>query len=540
MSFIHAFTQTYRHSGKSGAESSTVGYLSVLTVLALLVGVSGMSCYAQEESWFEEPQAPGTQIGLNAEALEAVQSYAADQPIVGTYLFYWYDVYSGAHVTYGDGGDACTTHPPSWEDYSFHSTQWWREQLQDITAAGIDFAAPVYWGYPGGYAGWSFQGLPPLVRALDYMDKIGEEHPKIGLFYDTSTLAHSSAGKRIDLSTDDGKAWFYCTIRDFFSFIPPRHWAAIDGKPIILLYASAFAEKQDPALFPYVRERFRADFAVDPYIIKQTSWEGEADNTCNGLSMAGCAALGPGYDHSAVRGRTPLIREREDGAFYTRSWETLLRFNPARRPKLVMVETWNEFHEGTDVAETVEYGRQYIDLTRKHADIFHADESVAAISGPYSDAKSVTFEIVDGEQRGGITVPSNADGLTELVTVEGKQCLKTIAGEHEGKFLYFNLAESFAFDLDPQPVTITIEYFDDGCEGFSLNYDSTDSDGSVRDGAFKSGGGVTMEHTKQWKRATFTVADARFANRANGSDFRLAVSGPGDLTIAGAEVSKGE
>ena len=34
---------------------------------------------------------------------------------------------------YEDGGDTCTTHPVSWEDYSFHSTRWWREQLRDIS-----------------------------------------------------------------------------------------------------------------------------------------------------------------------------------------------------------------------------------------------------------------------------------------------------------------------------------------------------------------------------------------------------------------------
>ena len=38
-----------------------------------------------------------------------------------------------------------------------------------------------------------------------------------------------------------------------------------------------------------------------------------------------------------------------------------------------MVETWNEFHEGTDVANSRETGRQYIDLTRKYADAFTAD-----------------------------------------------------------------------------------------------------------------------------------------------------------------------
>jgi hypothetical protein len=505
-------------------------------LLPILVG------YTQEP--YAEPNAPGPFIHPSAEALKQAPSYKADQPLVGTYLFYWYDVYSGAHLLNGDGTDACTTHPPNWEDFSYYSTRWWHQQLADIAAAGIDFAAPVYWGYPNGYDEWSFQGLPNLVRACDYMTRMGEACPKIGLFYDTSTLQHNRFHTHVDLSTDEGKSWFYCTIRDYFSFIPPRHWAAIEGRPIILLYASAFAAKQDPALFPYVRKRFQEDFGVDPYIIKQTSWEGEADSTCNwggalGLQMAGCAALGPGYDHSAVPGRTPLVREREDGAFYSRSWETVLRYRPERRPKLVMVETWNEFHEGTDVAESKEYGRQYIDLTRKYADLFHANEKLAAISGPYSDAKSLTADFGKGPVDGGVKVPSSGDGITKQAEVGGRHCVQSAPSEHPSKYVYFDLDESFAFDLEPEPVTIEIEYYDGDCTGFALEYDSQDAQGSVREGAFKHAGVTAIAGAKTWKKATFRIEDARFANRTNGSDFRLAVQGAGELSVASVKVTKG-
>jgi len=510
--------------------------VAAAVLLPVLVGCT-------QES-YTEPAAPGPFTHPSADALKQVAIFKADQPIVGTYLFYWYDVYSGAHLIDGDGTDACTTHPPSWEDFSYHSTRWWREQLGDIAAAGIDFAAPVYWGYPNGYDEWSFEGLPNLVRACDYMTRVGEACPKIGLFYDTSTLQYNRFGKHVDLSTDEGKSWFYCTVRDYFSFIPPRHWAAIEGRPIILLYASAFAAKQDPALFPYVRQRFQEDFGVDPYVIKQTSWEGEADNTCNwggalGLQMAGCAALGPGYDHSAVPGRTPLVREREDGAFYSRSWETVLRYRLERRPKLVMVETWNEFHEGTDVAESKEYGRKYIDLTRKYADLFHANEKLAGISGPYSEAKSLTADFSKGSADGGVKVPSSGDGITKEVEVEGRRCVQSAPSEHAARYVYFDLDESFAFDLEPQPVTIEIEYYDGDCTGFALEYDSQDAQGSVREGAFKHAGATAMAGAKTWKKTTFRIEDARFANRTNGSDFRLAVQGAGELSIATVKVTKG-
>lgn len=526
---------------KPATDSISVPRALFPTVLALLTVAPSFA----QTPWFEEPDAPGPNVGLTADDLSTVASYTADQPVIGTYLFYWYDVYSGAHVTYGDGGDACTTHPVSWDDYSFHSTRWWLEQLRDICAAGIDFAAPVYWGHPYAHDSWSFHGLPPLVRALDYMERIGEEHPRIALFYDTSTLRHSPAepDRGIDLSTPDGKAWFYATIRDFFSYVPPRHWAAIEGRPIVLLYAAAFASKQDPDLFPYVRDRFEEDFAVEPYIIAQTSWAGEPDNTCNwggaiNLQLAGCAALGPGYDHSAVRGRQPLIVEREGGDFYERNWRYLLMLHPQRRPNLVMLETWNEFHEGTDIAHSEEYGRQYIDLTRKYADMFHRGERLKP-EGPFVGARSVETDFAASEEEPqGLGIVSRADGAFERVQVEGRTAVRSVPTEHGGRYLYFDAHVMWSYDLDGRPVRISVDYLDAGPDGFGLHYDSTDREASVRGGAFKEGGVVAVTGTGGWKTIEFEVPDPLFADRANGADFRLAVSGDGELVIGGVRVEK--
>lgn len=508
---------------------------------ATILAMSAMS--SADTGWFDEPAAPGPFAQREAVDLQAVQSLAGGKPVVGTYLFYWYDINSGAHVTYGDGGDACQDHPPTWEDYSYLSARWWRQELTDIAAAGIDFAAPVYWGHPGAYDAWSCKGLPHLVRAYDDMARAGESVPEIAMFYDTSTLQHNTVRRRIDLSTDDGKAWFYCSIRDFWSFVPPRAWAAIDGRPVILLYSPGFAAAQDPALFPYVRERFQADFGVNPYLIKQNAWQGEADNTCEwggalGLQMAGCAALGPGYDHTAVRGRTPLIRSREDGAFYARSWETLLRFNPQRRPSITMVETWNEFHEGTDVANSREYGRLYIELTRKYTDTFHAGARLKGIAGPYSEAQSLSATFDGTREAGGMRVLSSGDGITELGEAGGRGCVHSAPSKWPARYVYFDVDESFAFDLEPHEVTIVVTYFDHGCDWLRLEYDSIDPDGSVRDGAFKTGGTVHLSGTKSWQTTTFSPADVRFANRSNKADFRLVVGGGGTLYIHRVEVSK--
>ena len=48
----------------------------------------------------------------------------------------------------------------------------------------------------------------------------------------------------------------------------------------------------------------------------------------------------------------------------------------------VMIETWNEFHEGTDIAHSREYGRHYLELNRQYADLFKARYVPPPFKGP--------------------------------------------------------------------------------------------------------------------------------------------------------------
>ncbi len=328
---------------------------------------------------------PGEFFPVKAQDHQGVASFERGRPVVGTTYFYWYDIESKAHIIDHDGSDALTTHPADMETISYRHADWHKAQLRDMIDAGVDFLLPVYWGVPGSYDGWSFVGLSPLVAAHSALEKEGLKPPAIGMFYDTSILSHNNSNQdggryHVDLSTDFGKQWFYTAIRDFFSLIPPAKWARVDGRPIIFLYEAVFAKGQDPERqFAYVKSRFKEDFGVEPFLVKSPRWQGEADavyswgGAVNGpLIFKETVALGPGYDHSAVPGRQPLVVERGDGRTYIERWTKVLQLDPRQRPWMVHVETWNEWHEGTDVAHSREYGRSYIVLTRLFADLWHA------------------------------------------------------------------------------------------------------------------------------------------------------------------------
>lgn len=474
---------------------------------------------------FVLPPAPGPHaVPQPAAPQNAGATFHSGEPVVTTTYFYWYDAASNEHIVNADGTDALTHHPPTLEDFSYKSVAWHTRQLHDMIDAGIDVLLPVYWGTPIGGFDFSNEGLPPLVAAREQLLAAGKRPPAIGMFFDTSTLRHNPRGYHVDLTTPAGRRWFYGTIRNFFSLVPAKHRATIDGRPLVFLYTASFAQRVDEALFPAVQEMFERDFGVRLFLVKMADWPGQADSTYlwGGAitpQFLDTAALGPGYDHSAVPGRTPLVRDREDGAFYRSAWEQLLMRNPKTRPWLVHLETWNEFHEGTEICESAECGRQYIELTRKYAEMFRAGKRIDPARGQTRQEVSAAPGRSDGLQA--VPMPQG-DGAFVEVTTCGQKAWSTQPNRFSSmRYLYFDAAAEFLFDAD-DTVEVTVRYLDSGPAAFRLDYDSADPAASGLDQAFRVAGHRALAGTSAWREARFVLEHARFAGRANGADFRLA------------------
>ena len=324
------------------------------------------------------------------------ETFSANDKLVTTTYFYWYDAYSHRHLVNGDGSDALTDHPalepntlscaylddPNGPqvsaDESWEAIEWHKRQMLDMTDAELDIAMPVYWGGTDELL-WSSEGVGRMVQALDELTAEGHNPPKIGMFYDTTTLQQADdifniRNEKADLTTADGRNFFIKQIIDFFSLVPPKYWARIDGKPVIFLYSANYAAAYDQSAFTELDARFAAAFGgLTPYVVRETSWSGVTTDSEYrwGAALAGpqvydTAAVGPGFDNSAVPGGG-LYRDRSGGATYTADWATILATYTGN---LVHVETWSEFHEATEIAASQEYGRQYIDLTQQYAAMF--------------------------------------------------------------------------------------------------------------------------------------------------------------------------
>ena len=78
-----------------------------------------------------------------------------------------------------------------------------------------------------------------------------------------------------------------------------------------------------------------------------------------------CAGVAPGYDDRKIRHPGQYV-PREDGKYYERTWRAALGSNPG----IVTICSWNEWHEGTEVEPSREYGFKYLKLTRHFAQNF--------------------------------------------------------------------------------------------------------------------------------------------------------------------------
>jgi len=515
--------------------------IRVFSAIFLLAYVSGLWAADLPEN-FQPAAAPGKFFAPQGGETSR-RAFETGTPVIATSYFYWYDIDSKSHFLNHDGSDALTTHPVTTEGMSWKNPKWHEKQFRQMTEAGIDVAIPVYWGSPEprqpvGFR-FSDEGVPFMVEALEAITAGGEKAPTLGMFYDTSTLASNAGNYRIDLTTDAGKRWFYATIRNFFSMVPPKHRATIDGKPLVFLYASAFAKNVDDTLFPAVREMFKRDFGTDLYIVKAAEWPGDADSVYQwgaavNFVILDAAAIGAGYDHSAVPGRTPLVRTRDNGDFYTLGWERLLKMDVKTRPFLVHLETWNEFHEGTDICESKECGTFYLELTKKFAKQFHAKERIPRISiGPKYPAPSGVPDAEQGIKA--INFEVQGDGPTRVTEIDDNGVKTKVwttvpktnnVGNPRERFFYFDVDSMFLIEqVDAVELTVVYRLGPNAvADSFAVHYDSYCPALKGLDQAFRGTKPAKVEQKDGWNIAVFRLPEPRFENRSNGADFRLFVS----------------
>ncbi len=466
---------------------------------------------------------------------------------IAAHYFYWYRWPDRHFAQEGaPGREGHTRHFKAPETVSYESADWHRANFAAMASAGIQVALPVYWGAPGAYdlphLAFARAGLAPMVAALDALGD--DQGVKLGLFYDTSTLQNAvrnvePRADNADLTTDAGRALFCGTVVGYFERIPERHWARHRGGVLVVLYTAAYAARWDAGLADVLRAAFAKRFPGERVcLVADSSWGsiGQDLTTEWGAALAGpklfpgVAQIGPGYDDSPVPDRRLPYRDREDGGFYAWSWQHVLR----HRPSLVLLETWNEMHEGTELCETIEAGTQYLELTRQWigklrrgvpagADIVlrHPDPRPRPDKSWGAEGAGLAVASVDfGAEpivRRGLRERTWEDGQVE---VRDGALRTTTAAAGKATYLYFQVSDHYAFDVEGD-YALEIAFAGKLDPRLEVQYDSAAPVAPQR-GAYRVAVALGRHREGGLTVARFALPQANFANRQNGEcDLRI-------------------
>jgi hypothetical protein len=110
-------------------------------------------------------------------------------------------------------------------------------------------------------------------------------------------------------------------------------------------------------------------------------------NREHGTNKLWVATVMPGYDDRKARPGAGFVRSRDGGDYYRLSWQAAI----ASKPHWIIVNSFNEWPEGSYIEPSQAYGSFYLDLTREWSGRFKgADFVVSAALAPPPTATPIS------------------------------------------------------------------------------------------------------------------------------------------------------
>lgn len=318
--------------------------------------------------------------------LLASVAFALPQKKVLAFYYPWYGTpqVSGRWVHWDEAGhdpdrilpsgvpDSATTDHPL-KLYDSNDPAVIKEHLSLARWAGIDALICSWWGR-GDFSDKAFKKMLEVARK--------EKSPvQLTVYYETIPQGEED---RVKATVED-----LLYILDNYGKHPS--FFKVNGKPVIFVYGRAMGQLGDrwrEVVKEVKRLRRQVAFicdSLDPRWLD--TFDGlheynpvgailaKADmlrryRTCKEVcakeGKISCATVIPGYDDFNVRPQNPTICSREDGELYKNLWDYAIQANV----DWVLICSFNEWHEGTEIEPSVENGRLYLELTREFATRF--------------------------------------------------------------------------------------------------------------------------------------------------------------------------
>jgi hypothetical protein len=262
--------------------------------------------------------------------------------------------------------------------FSTDRVSWHRSQLTDMRRAGVDVALVETAGPEGDTGLLDEKSLIVLLSALRGMTADGVPAPDIAPCLDTAMLV-PSRGPKLDLATEAGRDTLYEAIRHWFAHVPPEYrlrvslpsatanGRAVSAYPVFLSDGNAVANASDGAWVDDMRRRFAADFGAKTAGTTLLFVGGSGFDSAPGIAAAvpmtkagigkgalPIAVVQPGIDSADA------LTPRRDGAVYQAGWEAAYE----AKAGWVLIDSWNDWTRGTEVAASRQYGFRYVESTR--------------------------------------------------------------------------------------------------------------------------------------------------------------------------------
>lgn len=155
------------------------------------------------------------------------------------------------------------------------------------------------------------------------------------------------------------------------SQIPKTAWPGIISEarakagPFLLVADSKF-EEVDARLFDGLHRYSVSWSGVDKTLDEIRAWaithDGDEVGLARRFHRISCVTVTPGYDDTKMR-KPGHKMDRQNGEAYRVLWEEAIRTNP----DWILITSWNEWLEGTEIEPSVEDGDKYLKLTAEYA-----------------------------------------------------------------------------------------------------------------------------------------------------------------------------
>lgn len=272
-----------------------------------------------------------------------------------------------------------STHYPARGAYDSHDPDLIDAHIDEAKAHGLTGFIATWWGQ-GTFDDRAF------VRVLERAERQGF---KVTVYWET---APRTGAAQIDQAVRD---LVYVLRR--YGRSPA--FLKVGDKPVIFVYGRVMGQ-MPLAAWPEVIQRARAevgDFALiadgysesyarlfdgvhtynicgwvqgkSPEALRQLSARTFAGQVALAKQHAriSCLTIIPGYDDTKIR-KPGLKADRQNGQTYRVLWEEALRADP----DWVLITSWNEWHEGSEIEPSWEHGDQYLKITAQYAQQFRS------------------------------------------------------------------------------------------------------------------------------------------------------------------------